>query len=312
MDPRALLADVAAAYQGVRSLRIEALSQTESGDANEGSSNHYKVQFLYRAPNHFRSERLGTQENLLVSDGDRLHQTFGAFPGHTPRYTANPLPEFPKRPHVFHWDMPFGNEPFLFHSIAEHVAHAELLRDEDGCHVVSVAYDPTPYHGVESRGPVLFWIRIADHIVVRQQGEIGHRHPASDDVRWQRHDVTFQQIEVNGAIDDATFLFTPPAGVEEMPAGRCGVSVSGGGGFMRSERGSGRRYEHWGSHEFDGDTLVDRSRWRMRGVDLNFERRFTFSPDESELRVVERVRGPHEEKEITATIRLRSAADDAR
>jgi hypothetical protein len=203
--------------------------------------------------------------------------------------------------------MPFGNgESFLFDFIAEHVAHTELLRDEDGCHVISVAYEPTPFHGVESRGPIRFWIRAADQMVVRQQGEIGHRHPASDDVRWQRHDVTVQQIEVNGPIDDQAFVFTPPAGAsEEMSGGRCGVSVSSGGGFMRSEKGTGRRYEHWGSHEFEGDTLVDRSRWRMRGLDLNFERRLSFSPDESELRVVEHVRGPHEEKEITATIRVR-------
>jgi hypothetical protein len=307
MDARALLIDVAATYRGLRSLKVEALSQTESGDANEGSENHHTVQFLYRAPNHFRSQNAGAHGNLQVSDGERLHQSFGGgFPGHTPRYAANPLPEFLKRPHVFRWDLPFGNgESFLFHYIAEHVAHTELLRDEDGCHVISVAYEPTPFHGIESRA-VLFWVRIADQMVVRQQGQIGHRHPASDDMRWQRHDVTVRQIEVNGPIDEEAFVFAPPAGAsEEMLAGRCGVTVSGGGGFMRAEKGTGRRYEHWGSHEWDGDTLVDRSRWRMRGLDLSFERRLTFSPDESELRVVERVRGPHEEKEFTATIRVR-------
>ena len=70
-------------------------------------------------------------------------------------------------------------------------------------------------------------------------------------------------------------------------------------------KGTGRRFEHWGSHEWDGDTLVQRSRWRMRGLDLHFERRLTFSPDESELRVIERVRGPHEQKETDTTIRVR-------
>jgi len=43
----------------------------------------------------------------------------------------------------------------------------------------------------------------------------------------------------------------------------------------------------------------------MRDLDLNFERRLTFSPDESALRVVERVRGPREEKETATTIRVR-------
>jgi hypothetical protein len=43
----------------------------------------------------------------------------------------------------------------------------------------------------------------------------------------------------------------------------------------------------------------------MRDLDLNFERRLTFSPDESELRVIERVRGPQEEKESVTTIRVK-------
>jgi hypothetical protein len=97
MDAGPLLIDVAETYRGLRSLRIEALSRTESGDASEGSENHHRVQFVYRAPDHFRSQRLGN--------------------------TANPLPELQQRPHVFRWEMPFGNgEAFLFHSIAEHVA----------------------------------------------------------------------------------------------------------------------------------------------------------------------------------------------
>ena len=307
MDARALLENVAATYRKLRSLKVEALSQTESGDANEGSENHHTVQFLYRAPNQFRSQNLGAHGNLHVSDGERLHQSFGGgFPGQTPRYSANPLPELLQRPHVFRWDAPFGNgESFLFHNIAEHIAQAEFVRDEDGCHVISVAYEPPPMRYIESRAPVLFWIRIADQMVMRQRGEIGHRHPASDDVRWQRNDVTVRQIEVNAPIDEEVFVFTPPTGASEMPGGRCGITMSGGGGFMREEKGTGRRYEHWGTHEWDGDTLVQRSRWRMRGLELNFERRLIFSPDESELRVVERVRGPHEEKETATAIRVK-------
>src|SRR5687768_3376062 len=50
MDVRALLEDVAATYRGLRSLRAEVFSRTESGDTNEGSTNHHKLRFLYRAP----------------------------------------------------------------------------------------------------------------------------------------------------------------------------------------------------------------------------------------------------------------------
>ena len=72
--------------------------------------------------------------------------------------------------------------------------------------------DPRALLANVAGGPVLFWIRGTDQMVVRQQGEVGHRHPASDDVQWQRHDVRVRQIEVNGAIDDETFVFRPPAG----------------------------------------------------------------------------------------------------
>ncbi|HKE84764.1 MAG TPA: hypothetical protein VKB50_13480 [Vicinamibacterales bacterium] len=307
MDARALLEDVAATYRRLRSLSVEALSRTESGDTNAGSANHHKVQFVFHAPNRFRSQRLGAPGDLQVGDGERLHQTFGGgFPGHTPRYAANPLPQLVHRPHVFRWDVPFGNgESFLFHYIAEHVDRAEFVRDEDGCHVISVAYEPPPFPHVMSGGPVLFWIRNADQIVMRQRGEVGHRFPASDEVRWQRHDVTVQQIEVNGPIDSEMFVFAPPAGASELPGGGGHITMGGGSGFMREEKGATGRIEHRDSHEWDGDTLVQRSRWRMRGLDLDFERRLTFSPDESELRVVERVRGPHEEKETATTIRMR-------
>ena len=47
-----------------------------------------------------------------------------------------------------------------------------------------------------------------------------------------------------------------------------------------------------GSHSWDGDTLVEDSRWKMRGLLLQFERRLLFSADGTELRVRERINGP--------------------
>jgi hypothetical protein len=47
---------------------------------------------------------------------------------------------------------------------------------------------------------------------------------------------------------------------------------------------------------------VDHSRWKVRGVVLNFERRLTFSADGKEVRVEERIRGPLEE--VTGEFRL--------
>ena len=48
----------------------------------------------------------------------------------------------------------------------------------------------------------------------------------------------------------------------------------------------------WNSHEWDGDTLVEHSKWKMREMTLLFERRLTFSPDGKELYIAERITGP--------------------
>jgi len=68
MDARALLDDVAATYRELRSLAVEALSKMESGDTNAGSASHHKAQFVYRAPNRFRS-RLGARGDPCAVGG---------------------------------------------------------------------------------------------------------------------------------------------------------------------------------------------------------------------------------------------------
>ena len=73
MDARALLEDVAAMYQGLRPLSVEALSKTESGDAIAGTANHHTVQFVYSAPNRFRSQHLGAVGNLHAACGGSRH-----------------------------------------------------------------------------------------------------------------------------------------------------------------------------------------------------------------------------------------------
>lgn len=65
-----------------------------------------------------------------------------------------------------------------------------------------------------------------------------------------------------------------------------------------------RRLEHRGSHEWRGDTLVEHSKWKIRGMTLKFERRLTFSADGRELHIAERVTGPNGEAESSCSLRV--------
>jgi hypothetical protein len=65
----------------------------------------------------------------------------------------------------------------------------------------------------------------------------------------------------------------------------------GGGGLFPLPDRKGR-FEHRHSHEWAGETLVERYKLRVHRVDLTFERRMTFSADRSELKVSERIIGP--------------------
>jgi len=183
------------------------------------------------------------------------------------------------------------------------VAAARILRDEDGCQVISVTYEPSPYAGlIVSGSAVLFWVNAENRMVMRQQGELGHRFPAEDEVTWSRHSVAVRKMRVNEPLPEETFYFTPPPDASLEAVGRCGVSVSGGSGFVEHSPDSQRRPEHRGSHAWEGDTLVEHSKWKIRGMTLRFERRLTFSVDEKELYVAERITGPKGEVESSCRL----------
>ena len=104
--------------------------------------------------------------------------------------------------------------------------------------------------------------------------------------------MTIRKMRVNEQLPEDTFHFTPPADATLETGGRCGVGMGGGGGFVQHSSDGQRRLEHHGSHEWDGDTLVEHSKWKIRGMSLTFERRLTFSVDQKELHVAERITGP--------------------
>jgi len=289
-------------------MAIEAVLVNETGDENSSQRGEQRVRFFYAAPDRIRYEPLGGHAIVQVADGMHLHTLMGhrGFPGGR-RYLSGPAAKTQDLPHLFRPEFPLsgGNEPLLFQGIDERVTSAEILREEDGCHVLAVTYEPGPHAGfLLTRGPILFWIDFANRMVMRQQGEIGHRMPTEDEVHWTRHTISVRNLQVNQPLPDDAFQFVPPpdAILETAQGGR--ISGGGGGGFARRYPDNRGSMEHFGRHEWQGETLVEHSKWKLRGMTLTFERRLTFSPGEKELRIEERATGPQGESDTSYTLPL--------
>jgi hypothetical protein len=300
MDALTLLREVSEAYRNVQRLALEAALIQESGDENANQRSERRVRFFYAAPDRFRYEPCGKGGILQVADGKHFHSAFTAFFGRRAggrhlTCTSVPAAAMGRLPHLFNREWPVCGEVFLFHGLDEHVA-AEILREEEGCHVISVTYEPPARPGlVVSGSAVLFWVSAANRMVMRQQGEIGHRPPTEDEVTWSRHAMVVRQMRVNEPLPEETFQFTPPPDATlDTGIGGGGFGI-GGSGFIDHGSDEQHRLEHRSSYEWEGDTLLDRSKWKIRGMTLTFERRLTFSDDGKELRVAERIAGPKEE-----------------
>jgi len=306
MDALTLLRDVSDAYRRLESLAVEAAILTESGDENSSQRGEQRVRFFYAAPDRMRYEPCGKDGIVQVADGRQLHTTFGGKRfGGGPRYRRIPFAEGHRMPHRFRPDFPFagGDEAFLYQGIEERVSAARILRDEDGCHVISVSYEPPPYPGIAVTGSaVLYWVNAETLMVMRQEGELGHRFPTEDEITWSRHTLAVRKMRVNEPLPEGTFIFAPPPDARLEAGGQCGISMGGGGGFVQHGPDDQRRLEHRGSHEWEGDTLVEHSKWKIRGMTLTFERRLTFSADAKELHVAERVIGPKGEAESSSSL----------
>jgi hypothetical protein len=309
MDPFALLINVSQTYRNLAGLAVEARIVTESGDDDSGHRSRLRAIFKYARPNRFRYEQGGPRGMVQVADGSQVHTCFNRGPmGRGPRCHSVPvLPERPL-PHLFRPDMPAGggNEPFLFEAIDEQVVSAEVIREEHGCDVVSVAYEaPSHPHLVMTRTPVLFWIDKESFLVRTFRREVGHRMPAEEEIRWNTCSVFLQKVEINPVLPADTFEFVPPVDAV-VTAGRHGfISAGGGGGFAKFADDDPRHIEHRGSHEWEGETLVEHSKWKLRGTALTFERRLTFSEESDELQIVERATSPAGTTETSCSLRLK-------
>jgi hypothetical protein len=156
-----------------------------------------------------------------------------------------------------------------------------------------------------TRRQVLFWIDRETFLVKTFLQEVGHRSPVEDEINWTTHNISVEKIEVNLSFPEGAFEFVPPAEAV-MTAGQHGfVSAGGGGGFVKFAEDDPRHIEHRGSHEWEDGTLVEHSKWKLRGTTLIFERRLTFSENGQQLEIVERAQSLASETETSCSLRLK-------
>lgn len=302
MDALELLRNVSEAYRTLATLQIDGVHITESGDENANSRFEQRLRFFYAAPDRMRYEPCGQKAGIQIADGAHLHTTHrghGFEPG--PTFTSTPVSNIPWHglPHFFRPDLPLSDPTFIFRNVDQRVAGARIVRQEDGCHVLSVTYEPTPGSALVIDPDISFWVSASTLMVMKQQGKWGHRLPLEDEVRWSRLTTCVHSMRLNEPIPDGTFNFAPPPGAKPMTRPRSGS------GFIHPGRNERERLEHHGSHEWDGDTLIEHSEWKIRGVILNFERRLAFSDGDSELRVDERITVPQGETQGSFKVPLK-------
>jgi hypothetical protein len=170
-----------------------------------------------------------------------------------------------------------------------------------------VAYEPLPTSALLSSSPVTYWIDSRTHLVLRAEAEVSHRRPASDETATHKKIVEIARWESNAALAPDLFEYSPPPGAEDasQPPGRGRISIGGGGGGALVHPDKSKSMESWHHSEWSGDTLVEQLKLRLRGLDLIFERRLTFSEDGRELRIVERISGPEGQTEGVFTLPVR-------
>ncbi len=308
LDALELLRSVSKAYRAIATLEVEAVIVRESGDEEANSRSEHRLRFYYSAPNRIRCDTGRNNGKLQVSDGSYLHMLFQASPAFRgrPRMVSVPIGEVDSLPHAFRPDLPFTTDAtFFFHRIDEGAAAARVVREDDGRRLVAVTYSkPSPHPAMFVRGDALFWIDPDSLMVMKQQIEIGHRIPTEDEVRWDRITTSVRKIRLNQPIPDEIFQFTPPADAATIPEGRVGISMGSGTGFGQGSN-QNKRMEHRALHEYEGDSLIEDSTWKLRDHVLTFQRSMTMSEDESEVIVDEKIKSAQGEAEHRFHLRLK-------
>jgi hypothetical protein len=280
MDARALLKIVADTYAKMQSFEVEILSTVESGGDEELHRSRQRARAFFAAPNKVRIEQSGRRGIVTVSDGvDHHHYLKGPKQYWTSAAPLNRLfagafrPESPLTAGIV----------FLFPRMAEKVALAEILKEDDSSVVVSVTYDSSPDNPV-SASPIVFWIDKRTNLASRMKGEVTHRFPHDDESHTTRNEYKYAHAFLNQPIPAQTFEYIPPSDAVDGSSRRPGSGTSNHG---LDEK---RRFETWHHALWEGETFIDQFELKIRGLELNFERRLAFAGNE--LRILEKITGP--------------------
>ena len=82
--------------------------------------------------------------------------------------------------------------------------------------MVAVSYEPSPHPGFMNSRDILFWVDARTFMIMKQQGDEGHRFPTEDEVRWTRVTNSVRSIRLNERLPENAFQFTPPADSTEV------------------------------------------------------------------------------------------------
>jgi outer membrane lipoprotein-sorting protein len=286
MNAKTILEAVADAYAKLSSFEVEILSTTESGDGDAFERRFQRSRAFFVAPDKVRIEQTGRRGIVTVTDGVDIHHyfrgpkqysTFSAQPGQL--FAGSFRPDFPLA----------GGTAFLFHRIGEKVSKVEVLREEPEGHVVVVVtYDPPPNRGFAlSNSPVTFWVATRTNLVSRMEGEMTHRSPMDDPSHTNKQISIYAHAFLNQPIPPATFEYVPPAGAIDNSDGH----RRPGSGSRNDGPDEKKRFETWHHSNWEDEVFVDRFELKIRGIELNFERRVTIA--EHTANVSENIIGPH-------------------
>jgi outer membrane lipoprotein-sorting protein len=292
VDARELLNRVAETYAKMQSFEVEILYTSESGDEDASERHSKRNRAWFQAPRKVRWQRGGANAVVMVTDGVVRHH----YSEPMKHYWS--FDEQPGAPLMgsFQYGYPLpGGMVFLFPGIAERVTEAAMVKEDAEEAVISVSYEiePNPFFSVSG---LLFTIDRQRNLVLQMEAEVTHRFPGREGSRTSRDVYAYSHAFLNQPIPEAAFQYVPPADAvnqAELHHGR-----SGGGSSQPGPDG----YETWHSTEWKDNTFVDNFELKIRGMELNFERRLSFS--EGKVQMVEKVSGPQGESEHASSMEV--------
>jgi outer membrane lipoprotein-sorting protein len=285
MNAKTILETVADTYAKLSSFEVEILSTTESGDEDAFERSSQRARAFFVAPGKVRIEQSGRDGIVSVTDGVDVHHYFRRPKQYSTRAVASGFPlagSFqPEHPLA-------GGTTFLFGRIAEKVVLAEILSEEPDARVILVTYHPPPHSRLAfSCSPVTFWVNTKTNLVSRMEGEMTHRSPMDDQNRTNKLASVYAHAFINQPIPPATFEYAPPAeAVDQSDTDHRPGSSSWNDGPDEK-----KRFETWRHSNWEDEAFVDRFELKIRGIELNFERRVTLA--EQSANVSENITGTH-------------------